>query len=66
MDNEIKHPSLTDPKFFEEAYDYRNIENIGKYRGVGEAGKTGYFRSESIEAMPPKKKTMGVPRDHGG
>jgi len=66
MDNEIKYPELTNPKFFQEPYDYRNIENVGKYRGVGEAGKVGLMNSDSIDAMPPTKKNMKVPRDHKG
>jgi len=66
MDNEIKYPELTKPKFFNEPYDYRNIENVGKYRGVGEAGKVGLNNSTSIDAMPPKKNEMLVPRDHKG
>ncbi len=66
MDNEIKYPELTKPKFFNQPYDYRNIENVGEYRGVGEAGKTGLFNSNSIEAMPPKSKAIKVPRDHKG
>lgn len=66
MDKEIKYPTLEEPKFFNETYDYRNIENVGKYRGVGQAGKVGLMASQSIEAMPPTKKTIRVPRDHGG
>lgn len=66
MDKEIKYPELTEPKFFNEPYDYRNIENVGEYCGVGEAGKVGMRNSTSIDAMPPTKKTMLVPRDHKG
>ena len=66
MDNEIKYPELTKPKFFDEPYDYRNIENVGEYRGVGQAGKIGMRNSTSIDAMPPKKSDMLVPRDHKG
>ncbi len=66
MDKEIKHPTMADPKFFNEAYDYRNIENVGKFRGVGQAGKVGTKMSQSIDAMPPKKTDTAVPRDHRG
>ena len=66
MDKEIKFPELTKPKFFNEPYDYRNIENAGHYCGVGERGKVGSRESSSIEAMPPKQKKMQVPRDHKG
>ncbi len=66
MDKEIKFPELTKPKFFNDPYDYRNIENVGEYRGVGEAGKVGSTKSTSIDAMPPVKKDMLVPRDHKG
>lgn len=63
---EIKYPELTKPKFFEEPYDYRNIENVGQYCGIGETGKVGMRSSTSIDAMPPKKMNMVVPRDHKG
>ena len=66
MDKEIKSPSLKKPAFYDEAYDYRNIEEVGEYRGVGEAGKVGLKNSSSIDAMPPEKKTIRVPRDHKG
>lgn len=66
MDDELKYPTMKDPKFFNEAYDYRNIENAGKYRGVGQAGKVGSRMSNSIDAMPPEKKSRYVPRDHRG
>lgn len=66
MDDELKYPTMKDPKFFNETYDYRNIENAGKYRGVGQAGKVGSRMSNSIDAMPPEKKSRYVPRDHRG
>jgi hypothetical protein len=66
MDSEIKKPELDKPKFVDMAYDYRNIENAGKYRGVGQAGKVGSRSSDSIDAMPPAKKRIIVPRDHRG
>jgi len=66
MDKEIKKPELVDPKFFNEPFDYRNIETAGRYRGVGEAGKVGLNKSTSIDAMPPEKNTIAVPRDHKG
>jgi hypothetical protein len=66
MEKEIKFPSLSEPKFFQESYDYRNKENAGQYRGVGERGKVGTHATSSIDAMPPLKKEMRVPRDHQG
>lgn len=66
MDNEIKKPELRDPAFMQEPFDYRNIENAGHYRGVGQPGKIGLKMSDSIDAMPPEKKKMAVPRDHKG
>lgn len=67
MESEIKRPELDEPKFFKEPYDYRNIEDAGHYRGVGEAGKTATSRqSSSLNAMPDQSKSMYVPRDHKG
>lgn len=66
MKSEIKHPELDRPKFFDEPYDYRNIENAGHFRGVGEAGKTGSRQSTSLNAMPDQPSNMQVPRDHKG
>ena len=69
MDNEIKEPFVERPDFSEPnkpAYDHRNYECAGKYRGVGEAGKVGKKNPSSIEPMPPEKKKMKVPRDHEG
>lgn len=66
MDQEIKKPELERPTFFREPFDYRNIEYAGQYRGVGEAGKIGLNSSSSMETMPAKSKTIGVPRDHKG
>ena len=64
--DEIKKPELRDPAFYRESYDYRNIENAGHYRGIGSAGKVGSKASSSIDAMPPEKKHLAVPRDHKG
>jgi hypothetical protein len=69
MDNEIKHPFppfKNRPEFLEPAFDYRNKEDAGKFRGVGEAGKIGSHSSESPYAMPKEPMNMRVPRDHGG
>lgn len=67
MENEIKKPELTRPKYFRMPYDYRNIETAGGYRGVGEAGKTANPKSSgSLDAMPTEKKNFFVPRDHEG
>lgn len=66
MDQEIKKPELDRPTFFREPFDYRNIEYPGQYRGVGEPGKIGRTKAESIDPMPPRAHTMGVPRDHKG
>lgn len=66
MDSEIKKPELKDPKFFDEPYDYRNLEDVGHFRGVGQAGKTGSRQSTSLNAMPDGYKCKFVPRDHEG
>jgi hypothetical protein len=69
MDKEIKKPYIKRPDFSEPdepAYDYRNMENAGKFRGVGQAGKVGLMKSTSIKAMPPRKSDIRVPRDHAG
>lgn len=69
MDEEIKKPFIKRPDFSEPnapSYDYRNMEDAGKFRGVGQAGKVGLKNSTSIDAMPPQKKTIKVPRDHEG
>lgn len=66
MDEEIKKPVMKDPKFFDEPYDYRNIETPGKFCGVGERGKTGTYKSSSMDAMPPVANKRFVPRDHKG
>jgi hypothetical protein len=69
MEEEIKKPYIKRPDFSEPdkpAYDYRNMEDAGKFRGVGQAGKVGKKSSDSINAMPPEKKKMKVPRDHEG
>ena len=66
MDEEVKQPELTKPKFVNEPFDYRNIENVGRYRGVGQPGKVGHRFSNDLNAMPPSKKTERAPRDHKG
>lgn len=69
MEEEIKKPYMKLPNFAEPnkpAYDYRNMENAGKFRGVGQAGKIGYWQTNSINPMPPKSSKMKVPRDHEG
>lgn len=66
MDDEIKHPSMKDPKFFREAFDYRSIENAGQSRGVGDPGKVGLYNCTSYDPMPPDAMKMKVPRDHEG
>ena len=66
MDREIKKPSLDRPKFFDEAFDYRNIEYVGPFCGVGEAGKVGSNKTTSLNPMPDSSGKMYVPRDHNG
>jgi hypothetical protein len=66
MEEEIKKPELTKPKFFDEPYDYRNIENVGHFDGVGEPGKVGKKTTSSMDAMPPNPNRRYVPRDHRG
>ena len=68
-EQEIKTPFLTAPEFAEvdkPSYDQRNYSNAGKFRGVGERGKTGLKDCSSYDPMPPKKMRMKVPRDHEG
>ena len=60
----IKRPDFTEP--YEPCYDYRNMEDAGKYRGVGQAGKVGLKDGMSIESMPPDSFKKRVPRDHNG
>ena len=67
MREEIDKPELTRPKFFDEPYDYRNIENVGHFDGVGEPGKEGKRGNpSSMDAMPPNPNRRYVPRDHRG
>jgi hypothetical protein len=66
MDQEIKKPTLRQPQFHDEAYDFRNIENAGHFRGVGQRGKTGSFKSTSLDAMPENPTEMREYRDHRG
>lgn len=69
MEDEEKKPYIKRPDFSEPnepAYDYRNVEDAGKFRGVGTAGKVGKKMSDSVDAMPPKKNCNPVPRDHRG
>ena len=60
----VKRPNFTEAEM--PCYDYRNMENAGKYRGVGQAGKVGLMNGSSIDAMPPTKTINKVPRDHNG
>jgi hypothetical protein len=61
----IKRPDFSEPGA--PSYDYRNMENAGKYRGVGQAGKVGLFtNSKSIDAIPQNKMKSKVRRDHEG
>lgn len=66
MKSEIKRPTLKEPKFLNEPYDYRNVEWAGHFCGVGEAGKTGSRQSTSTNAMPDQSSNMQVPRDNKG
>lgn len=55
MDAEIKKPFPMRPDFADTdkpSYDFRNVEDAGKYRGVGERGKTGAKEPKSTETMP--------------
>ncbi len=60
----IKRPDFTEA--MEPSYDYRNFENAGKFRGVGQAGKVGLKNGGGIDAMPPNKEKTRVRRDHEG
>jgi len=70
MQPDYEKPVMKRPDFTEAnmpTYDYRNMENAGKFRGVGEAGKTGKFEGkESIETMPYKPQKNYLRRDHRG
>ena len=68
MENPLKpvepHKEIMRPDFPRyDCYDFRNVEDAGKYRGVGRAGKVGSRSSESIDAMPPSKEKKPVPRN---
>lgn len=60
----FKRPDFTEPG--KPCYDYRNMENAGQYRGVGEPAKVGMMNASSIETMPSKPHKCAVPRDHRG
>lgn len=61
----VKRPDFTEPGY--PCYDYRNMENAGKFRGVGERGKTGLFvENKSLDAIPQNTKKSKVRRDHEG
>ena len=69
MQPEYEKPTMDKPDFakpYQPCYDYRNMENAGQYRGVGQAGKIGSKSSESIDSMPPKSQIQKVRRDHNG
>lgn len=66
MEDEIKYPEMDKPEFIKVSYDYRNMEDAGKFRGVGMPFKMGSRMSTSIDAAPPEKHIMKVPRDHQG
>ena len=67
MENEFKHPKIERPDFPKVPYDYRDMENAGKFRGVGQAGKTGAFgSSKDCYAMPHLADIKKVPVDHEG
>ena len=70
MQPKYEKPTLHTPAFSKPGapcYDYRNMEKAGQYRGVGERGKTGHFNSaKSMDAMPTKKISAKVRRDHEG
>lgn len=57
---------LVDPGFIEVKYDDRDIENAGKFRGVGDAAKVGRERCTSYDPMPDKPVCGKVKRDHEG
>jgi hypothetical protein len=61
----VKRPDFTKPDM--PCYDYRNMEDAGQYRGVGERGKVGHMNSSnSVDSMPPISSKKRVPRDHEG
>lgn len=60
----VKRPDFTEAE--EPTYDYRNMENAGKFRGIGQRGKVGSKGTTSIDTMPPKARNPRVRRDHEG
>lgn len=68
MQPEYEKPYLDGPEFakpYQPCYDYRNMEDAGKYRGVGKAGKVGNMGSSmNMETMPESKVKTNVRRDH--
>lgn len=62
----IKRPDFTEAE--QPCYDYRNMESAGKFRGVGQAGKTGFFEDKSLscETMPRDPRKRKLRRDHEG
>lgn len=66
MQPEKERPILDKPEFIDTTYDYRNYECAGKFRGIGEAGKTGKRNSDSLNAMPKESVKSNVRRDHDG
>ena len=53
---------VREPKFPNAVFDYRNMEDVGKYRGVGQAGKIGFKQSSGIDPMPSNPSNHPVPR----
>ncbi len=52
------------PDFPRQSYDYRNMEDAGHYRGVGQRGKVGCMGSgDDPYPMPPTPSKRYVPPD---
>ena len=71
MQPKAEKPVVKKPDFAKAdkpTFDYRNMENAGRFRGVGQRGKTGLFERESgsIQTMPPLSSKSTVRRDHEG
>ena len=52
------------PDFSRQPYDYRNMEEVGHWKGVGQRGKVGHMgSSDDPNPMPPRPSDRYVPRD---
>lgn len=70
MQPEYEKPYMELPHFaevYKPCYDYRNMENAGKYRGVGPKFTEGLKDyNGSVAAMPTRPVKSKLRRDHEG